>query len=222
MIQCHNHEFEPIGRKLILQHLMTIEKEIRDYCLYLIKKENPWISITVDHWTSISSKNYTGMTAHWISSEYKMISIPLGCWLHQGDSEAKTLVDDFAVKLFKECGFIDAKIVAVVSDTTSNMNKFGELLEERNLPHIYCTDHVLQLSAKLAFEDKNFKRAEQSVYVYQQTENVENRSCLVMKKSRRIVEIFSCSTQNMDKLICTQTEGGCIQSILILYPQYLR
>ena len=31
----------------------------------------------------------------------------------------------------------------MVYDTTSNMNKFGTLLEKLDIRHIYCTDHVL-------------------------------------------------------------------------------
>ena len=77
----------------------------------------------------------------------------LGCWLHEGDSESQTLQDDFLEELFKKCKFQTANIVAVVSDTTSNMNKFGTLLEKLDIPHIYCTDHVLQLTAKNAYLD---------------------------------------------------------------------
>jgi len=44
--------------------------------------------------------------------------------------------------------------VALVTDTTSNMNYLGRLLEARyaRTAHHYCADHNLQLTAVQAFE----------------------------------------------------------------------
>jgi hypothetical protein len=58
-------------------------------------------------------------------------------------------------KLFKDCGFDNRTIFSVTSDTTGNMNKFGKkLIEEHGVHHIYCTDHVIQLTARLAYDDR--------------------------------------------------------------------
>ena len=94
---------------------------------------------------------FKGMTCHWVDKQYKINNVVLGCFLHEGESQSESLVDDFAVKIFRECGFDMVNISAVVSDTTGNMNKFGKMLEDLNIPHIYCTDHVLQLTAKIAY-----------------------------------------------------------------------
>jgi hypothetical protein len=47
------------------------------------------ICMTMDHWTSIARHNYTGMTAHWIDSSWKMHAVPLGIYLNVGKSGAE-------------------------------------------------------------------------------------------------------------------------------------
>jgi hypothetical protein len=54
--------------------------------------------------------------------DFKLYSCTLGCCLHQGGSTAK-----------------DLRV------TTANMVKFGSLLEELGVSHIFSADHVLQL-----------------------------------------------------------------------------
>ena len=73
------------------------------------------------------------------------------CFLHTGESSTKTLPDDLTVKIFTDCEFDELKISAVVSDTSGNLNEFGDLFDELKIMHIYCTDHVLQLIAKRYF-----------------------------------------------------------------------
>ena len=58
------------------------------------------------------------MTCHWIDDSWQLHSLSLGCFLHEGDSKSDSLVDNFAIKLFQECGFEECLISAVVSDTT--------------------------------------------------------------------------------------------------------
>jgi hypothetical protein len=47
-------------------------------------------------------------------------------------------------------------IVTCVTDTTGNMSKFGRFLEDMGVSHIFCADHVLQLTAKKAYLDSWF------------------------------------------------------------------
>ena len=130
------------------------------------------------------------MTCHWADQEFKLHSIPLGVFLHEGSSDSESLVDDFAIKIFKDCGFGDINISAMVSDTTGNMNKFGQLLEALHIPHVYCTDHVLQLSAKIAFYDKN---------------QHDERHHEMMNKVKSLVELMSRSNVIAEKLKIAQT-----------------
>ena len=130
------------------------------------------------------------MTCHWADDNYKLHCVPLGVFLHEGSSDSDSLVDDFAIKIFKDCGFSDLNISAVVSDTTGNMNRFGQMLETLQIPHIYCTDHVLQLSAKIAFYD---------------SKQHDQRHSEMMKKVKSLVEFISRSNLISEKLKKAQT-----------------
>ena len=129
------------------------------------------------------------MTVHWIDHDWISHSIPLGCFLHTGKSDAENLLDDFAIKIFTDCGFDELDVCAIVSDTTGNMNKFGELLDDLHILHIYCTDHVLQLTAKKAFfESKNEYDGHEGMMI----------------KARALIEHASRSPSFCEKLLSAQ------------------
>lgn len=129
------------------------------------------------------------MTCHWIDKDFSLQNVVLGCFLHEGESTSDEVLDDFAVKLFQECGFDNLNISAVVTDTTGNMNLFGQMLEDLKIPHIYCTDHVLHLSARKAFYLKN---------------TASCNSYQVMKKVKDLVKHFHLSPKNTDELCKAQ------------------
>ena len=62
------------------------------------------IALTCDHWTSAVNDNYEGMTVHWISEDWKFHAVPVGCFLHTGDSTSESLVDEFFKRLFFDLG----------------------------------------------------------------------------------------------------------------------
>jgi hypothetical protein len=153
MLQALSEKEVPVfSQHEIEEKLIRLEENIRKLASETI--EGQWIAVTVDHWTSKEKHNYTGMTVHWLDEKMQLHSLKLGCFLQEGGSEGDKLVDDFLVKLFVDAGLEKANIVAVVSDTTANLNNFGKLIEKLNIHHICCIDHCLQLAAKLAYEDK--------------------------------------------------------------------
>ena len=128
MIQSYDGEAEPLSEISIKECLTAKEADVRKAVVQQAKGTT--VSLTVDHWTSRAKHNYTGMTLHFIDKEWNLVSLPLGCFLHSGNSKSESLHDNFLVKLFNECGFQDLKITCVVSDTTTaDMNWFGQLLE---------------------------------------------------------------------------------------------
>ena len=221
MMSVNNPGYQNLGRKNVVKQIHILEEEIRNYITMVIKKDDPWFSVTIDHWTSVANQNYTGMTIHWIDRMCQMNNIQLGCWLHEGNSKAVSLVDDFVTKLFKKCNLTTAKLSAVVSDTTGNMNLFGQLLEDLNIPHIYCTDHVLQCTAKIAFPDTAFNRFTNN----SDTNQIENGNDKfhLMKKCRDLVKLFTKSTQKQELLLLQQqkmdvykkrTPLKCVQDVV--------
>ena len=80
------------------------------------------------------------------------------------------------VQVFELYEFELKYVVAVVTDTTGNMNTFGEYLSQRGVCHLYCVDHVLHLNAKLAYLDANLPDSGNA-----------------MKSARNLVEYFTKS-----------------------------
>ena len=60
MIYTHNPDAKEFTNKNVKYELIVIEKEIRDYIVKLITINKSWISLTLDHWTSISKQKYIG------------------------------------------------------------------------------------------------------------------------------------------------------------------
>jgi len=52
----------------------------------LLKDEK--FSITSDTWTSNANDSYAGVTIHWITKDWKLMSCPLGCDLKEGSATA--------------------------------------------------------------------------------------------------------------------------------------
>jgi hypothetical protein len=158
-------------KRMILEKARHVRKELRN------KIGGNTVALTCDHWTSAANDNYEGMTVHWISEDWMLHSVPVGCFLHTGDSTSLSLVDEFFRRIFFDLGLTSVNIVAIVNDTTSNQNKFGMLMKSRHLlDNVYCTDHVLQLSAKIAY-----------------TEN--GADVLPLMKCRELVKYFKQSSQ---------------------------
>lgn len=175
----------PINYRGVVRELKRIEDEMRVYLMEETRGQS--VSLTIDHWTSLSMQNFTGITEHWIDDEWELQALPLGCFLHEGDSKSESIFEDLFTKLFGDCGFTEGlKVVAVVSDTTGNMNKFGRLLEDKDIPHLYCADHMLQLTAKLAYNDITYASS--------------RLTTTIMKKSRSLVDYFSSSHLRDGKL----------------------
>ena len=197
MMTINNPGYKPISNKTVIKTLFTLDDQIRSRVLQIMTELNPWISVTVDHWTSVSNHNYTGMTIHWIGKDCCLNNLQLGCWLHEGNSSATTLVDDFLSKLFQKCRLSSAKISAVVSDTTANMNLFGQILKDINVPHIYCTDHIIQCTTKKAFANSNYISTDQ---------DSNHNGFRLMSKCRSLVELFSKSCQKQELLLKQQSK----------------
>jgi hypothetical protein len=87
------------------------------------------------------------------------------------------------------------------------MSKFGRLLEEMGVSHILCADHVLQLTAKKAYLDSWFNAGTKNGVTLNNAEMLdldEVHDLDTMKKARHLVEHFSKSNQQLEKLIKQQ------------------
>jgi hypothetical protein len=83
------------------------------------------------------------------------------------------------------------------------MSKFGRLLEDIGVSHLFCVDHVFQLTAKKAYLDSWFN-AETNEFTLNDDEmlDLDNAHDLdTIEKARHLVEHFSKSNQQLAKLI---------------------
>jgi hypothetical protein len=156
------------------------------------------------------------MTAHWINGDFNMHNKTLGC---SGCMRAirftNSLRDECLLNLFTRYKFDKLNIIAVVSDTTGNMNKFGMKLEEQNITHIYCTNHVIQLTAKKAYLDKfyNIVHGAGNDDDEDLPPNSLEAEISTMAKARTLVEFFLRSNQS--------TEGECRTNSLCQQKHWL-
>jgi len=135
----------------------TTTKAVRNDISYLgivsreaLKRElkGKYFSLTTNHWTSPNDETYSCLTAHWIENGMMHRAV-LTFEVFSGTTNGHALGEDF-VRVFNLYEFDLKYVVAVVTDTTGNMNTFGEYLRQRGVKHLYCVDHVLHLNAKLA------------------------------------------------------------------------
>ena len=174
-----------------VKQLMT-NKEMEVRAELVASLEGQHVVLTTDHWTSVAKQNYTGLTSHHINSKWELVSHELGCILHEGRTRAEDCYNDLIEKLWNDCHLGSINITAVVSDSAANLNKFGAKLEETNISHIYCTDHIIQRTVVKAHSDDLFGETFQKP----------------LEKAKGLVGYFNGSSQATEALIKQQKESG--------------
>ena len=198
-----------LHRQNIVTSIKESEDAIRKQLLKVVAKNT--LSLTIDHWTSRAGQNYTGLTAHWIDGNWNLQKFDLGCFLHEGGHDGASLVHDFDQKLVQRCGLQPQQVFCVTSDTTGCMNLFGKSLEsEKNILHLYCSDHNLQLTVKKVYDWTSFclepDEMENIEGLVDTTVNVEIVST-TLERARKLVNHFSHSTQASDSLKQVQKDN---------------
>ena len=197
-----NEPLNAVGKRSFRRMLQTVDEHcplptaanVRDDIMYLgkvarealkLELKGKYFSVTTDHWTSPNDETYSCLTVHWIENG-EMHRAVLAFEVFHGTTTGVALGADFQ-RVFDLFDFDLKYVVAVVTDTTGNMNTFGECLRQKGVAHLYCVDHVLNLNSKLAYSDTNLPDADNA-----------------MKAARSMVETFTKSTQAMDKLLQQQ------------------
>ena len=108
-------------------------------------------SMTLDHWTSLANENYAALTLHTIH-QFELKQLTLSCCKHEGGSTAAEM-DDQLMQDLASWTLSEDLFVALVTDTAANMNKLGQLVEEKfpDTIHHYCADHNLQLTSQKSY-----------------------------------------------------------------------
>lgn len=197
-----NVPFNMVEKKSFRRMCMTLSKEYQtitsdqvrneikslgDVCKVAVKKElsGKYFALTTDHWTSKNNETYGCLTAHYVDNA-QLKRCVLHFEVHHGTTTGEALFEQL-LDVFKQYDFDLSFVTAVTTDTTGNMNTFGRRLQEKGVVHLYCVDHNLHLTCKLAFDDNNLPGSDNA-----------------MKAARSQVEFFNSSTQAMDKLFDIQ------------------
>jgi len=149
MIASLNNKVTIPDRRELLSILDIKREQTVDAIKDMIQQRS--FSITVDHWTSTANDNYGAITLHYIQN-FELRTIILSFMKHRGGCTGEELANQLMVSLGSWGLNIKKQLVAIVSDTCSNMNKFGMIVcEDHNVHHHYCADHLLHLTALKAF-----------------------------------------------------------------------
>jgi zinc finger BED domain-containing protein 1 (E3 SUMO-protein ligase ZBED1) len=188
------------GKDSIGDELAQLATEARRVLMALMKGQA--VSITGDHWTSRGGENYACMTAHWIDDECKLESAVLRVYVYHGSTCAINLVEDFVAQL-EYWGLSLQQVPFVVTDTEAKMNAFGVKLVGRNVAHLYCIDHVLQLVAKIA--STSLLKVDTPTDDDDDDDDIfpngtKDTRPAILKQCHRLIEHFTSSTQATEKL----------------------
>jgi hypothetical protein len=88
---------------------------------------------------------------------------------------------------------VGANIFAATTDTEAKMNSFGILLAELDIPHLYCTGHVLHCTCRKAYVTGNLT-----------FQSEDEREAEAVQKVRSNVQFMNKSTQTCESFLNVQ------------------
>lgn len=100
------------------------------------------VCITTDCWSSINTESFIGVTAHFISSTFKMTSILLDCKLLPNHHTSINLAQALS-EITGDWNLQQSKIVLSVSDNAANIK--SAITKELGWKHFGCFAHSLNL-----------------------------------------------------------------------------
>jgi hypothetical protein len=155
----------------------------------------------------LANENYGALTIHFIK-DFELKAFVLSCVKHENgasaeEMEAQLVSDMNAWELHRDL------FIAIVTDSAANMNLVGKQIERWNakyVRHHYCVDHVLQLTALIAFSGN---------FTAQNYDEDDSVACL--RKAHDLVSHVNSSTIANEKLATAQRAiepGGKVYKLL--------
>jgi hypothetical protein len=198
-----------IGREAVAHAVQEMTGTVHDVLGTSLQGQAP--HLCKDHWTSRSKINFEGRGTQYVTNECVLIQRDLSCDEFTGSSSGDLIFIKSMHNIQSEWGIEptpNEKVYAlssksppglgtIVTDTAASMNKFGMLLEEKSAGgHVYCTDHVIQLTAQKAYSHPFLKSPDELG-----TNPVHEANLLT--KLRNLVGLFN-STQKSAILLAKQ------------------
>ncbi|CAB4413278.1 unnamed protein product [Rhizophagus irregularis] len=156
------------------------------------------ISFTIDAWTSSNNFSFLGITAHWVTENWKLKSFLLDFIKLEGPHSGANIKDAF-LKSLKNFN-IESKILGVTTDNASSNITFLKAVEsdlsqryiyyDSNDKHVRCLAHVINLAAQQVLTTLKATDNDES-------SNEEVGSLIV--KLRTLIKKIKASPQQVDK-----------------------
>ncbi|CAB5196259.1 unnamed protein product [Rhizophagus irregularis] len=140
----------------IKNYIMTSFNDSQKKVASILQNTSSKISFTIDAWTSSNNFSFLGITAHWVTENWKLKSFLLDFIKLEGPHSGANIKDAFlkSLKIFN----IESKILGVTTDNASNNVTFLKAVES-NLSqkyiyydsedkHVRCLAHVINLAAQ--------------------------------------------------------------------------
>lgn len=151
-----NPNFKRISRYILRRNIdvvyRSLETQVKTLLSNHVNAEDARISLTLDTWTSSMMVPYLGITAHFITGDWKFKSMLLGFSPLRGAHTAVALADE-TVKILDHYS-ITKSIQSITVDNAAVMTKMVTNLQN-SLPgfasktgHIRCMAHIINLAAQ--------------------------------------------------------------------------
>ncbi|CAB5381884.1 unnamed protein product [Rhizophagus irregularis] len=151
----HKDAFIP-SADTIKNYIMTSFNDSQKKVASILQNTSSKISFTIDAWTSSNNFSFLGITAHWVTENWKLKSFLLDFIKLEGPHSGANIKDAF-LKSLKNFN-IESKILGVTTDNASNNVTFLKAVES-NLSqkyiyydsedkHVRCLAHVINLAAQ--------------------------------------------------------------------------
>ena len=114
-----------------------------------------YFALTTDMWTSRANQSYTGVTVHFITTEFKIES----CLLETREFVESHSAENIMLELEEsvdQWGLLRSKLAAVVTDNGKNIVR---AINDLEWPHVNCFSHTLQLAVLEAVKIPEISRA---------------------------------------------------------------
>ncbi|CAB5352179.1 unnamed protein product [Rhizophagus irregularis] len=151
----HKDAFIP-SADTIKNYIMTSFNDSQKKVASILQNTSSKISFTIDAWTSSNNFSFLGITAHWVTENWKLKSFLLDFIKLEGPHSGANIKDAF-LKSLKNFN-IESKILGVTTDNASNNITFLKAVEsdlsqryiyyDSDDKHVRCLAHIINLVAQ--------------------------------------------------------------------------
>ena len=156
----------------------------------MLPKSNEHLSLTCDCWTSLAGQPYLAITAHFIDSNWNLISACLNCCYFDENHSAENIKKIIQNKL-EEWGLLLQSVVSCTTDNGANVISAAELLKITRIP---CFAHSINIGVNRCIEVPQIKKA---VARLKSLQNAIAHSWKMKRDLHEAQKLLECEVKNL-------------------------